>query len=130
ALYAGYRLSQEAGNKRNTLIAVKELSQYYDDKGDSKQALQYLRTAWKLNDSIFNESKIKLTGALNARFEASRKELVIAGQKAQIAEHKHVLAQRNMWIVTIISLAMAGLVLLYIVYSRKVAKAQREEERK
>lgn len=130
ALKNGYKISLASGNIRNSLEAVKELSLHYDNIGDNKKALVFLKEAWKLNDSLLNEAKVKLARVLNARFEATQKEALIAGQRAQIAEHKRNLAQRNMWIIAIASLAIAGFAVVYLLYRGKVAKAQREEEQK
>ena len=120
ALETGLRLSFEANNLRNSYAATKELAEHYRQTGQLEKALEYNEQAQQMKDSILDETRLKLTQSLNARYETKQKELTIAGQNTE-------LARRNLWIVIIASLALFIIVALFIFQYRRRVQAQKAE---
>jgi two-component system, NarL family, sensor kinase len=130
ALKKSFDLSSETGNFRNSLSAAKELSSHYEKIKDFKSALKYQQIASQLNDSIFNETKINTARTLNARFENQQKELIISKQATKIAQKEKMIAKRNIWIISLISIFILSSILLYFFQFKKRIKNKNIEDQK
>jgi len=63
------QISEESGNLEKLYLAREMLSQLYELKGDFKRSLEYYKEYTVVRDSMFNESKSKEIGKLEARHE-------------------------------------------------------------
>ncbi len=122
ALEKGYQISRESKNLRNAYAATKELSAHYQQSGNLKKALEYMQLSQQIKDSIFNETRMKTTQSLNARFDAKQNELTIAGQNEE-------LAKRQLWIVVITSLAILLIIGLFLFQYKRRLSFQKEKNK-
>lgn len=132
ALEKGLQISLESENKRNALVAYKELSNHYQKTGNTKLAFDNLNKAYTLKDSIFDELKIQLAQSLNARYETEQKEQQIELLTAQKQKQQLTI------LVIILSAVLLGIIsfLLFVRFKKKqkrkseqALQAQKEAER-
>lgn len=132
ALEKGLQISLESENKRNALVAYKELSNHYQKTGNTKLAFDNLNKAYTLKDSIFDELKIQLAQSLNARYETEQKEQQIELLTAQKQKQQLTI------LFIILSAVLLGIIsfLLFVRFKKKqkrkseqALQAQKEAER-
>ncbi len=123
ALDKGLKLSLEAKNKRNALIAYKELSSHYQTLGNYKLAFENINKALQLKDSIFDESKLQLAQSLNVRYETDQKEQEIKLLKANKERQQLILIVIILLVLIVAILA----VFLFRKYRKQVERKKSQE---
>ncbi len=95
--------------KTQTRDAVKILADIYDAMGDTRTALNYFRLYKDFSDSLLNESMLKKTAKLEARYEYEKKEARFkeeAGQKDAL--HQHIVRNKEL------EISIATLLILFL----------------
>ncbi len=90
-----YQLSNDIAVKMKfpdlLLENYKELSVIAEKKGDPLLSLEYYKKHIALKDSLFAGEKMKQIEQLNAKYQAEKKEQLLAVQKAEITQKNYLL---------------------------------------
>lgn len=84
------------------------------EQGNYQSAYVYKTRSSALKDSLFNTDRTRVIEEMNAKYETSQKEKVIALQQAELGEQKAT-NQRNILISIVLALSLA-LAVLFIIY--------------
>jgi two-component system sensor histidine kinase/response regulator len=123
--YARQSLQWATEIKAKKLIGQSDeiLAAVYEAKNDTRNALKYFRLYKDISDSIFNESMLKKTGELEARFEFEKKETRLKeDQEKNDALHKHIVQNKELQIsiATLVILFLS--VLIFLLFRSRAAK--------
>ncbi len=105
------KISREKGLRDQELKSLKSLSQLYKAQKDYTRSLDFLEQASIVGDSIYSIEKAKSIQELQTKFETVEKEKELAQEKANVANSKLVIKNRNNTII----LVCAGFVICLIV---------------
>lgn len=128
ALEKGLQYSLEAENKRNVLIAYKELANHYQSIGKQNLAFEYLNKAFLLKDSIFEKTKIQQTQLLNVRFESLQKEEQINLLNAQRKNDKLTIQKQRLILFSILLIIAITALVIYLLFNRYKRKQKERKE--
>jgi len=109
--YARLTLQSATEIKTKKLIcgSYKILADVYDAKNDARNALKYFKLYKEVSDSLFNETMIKKTGELEAKFEFEKREMRLKeDQEKKDVLHKHIVQYKELQI------SIATLVILFL----------------
>ncbi len=111
------------------------LHEYFEKKGDYKEALDYFEKYNALKDSILDVKKAEQIARMKVRFETDQKEkqlLLEKAEKEELAKEKALaeiaLFNRNKWIIGISSTGAIAILLLFVLVQRNKRKAQAEKD--
>ncbi len=102
---------------------------YYQDNQPEK-GFAYSMMGQELSDENAKEESLRKTTELEVQYETKKKEATIAGQQLRIAKDQRAIAQRNVGLILISSVALLAFGGFYLLYSRRKIKAEKEEEQK
>jgi len=103
--------------------ADKVLADIYDAKGDSRNALKYFRLYKDVTDSIFNETMLKKTADLAARYEYDRKETRLKeAQEKKNALHRHTVRNKELQISIALLVIFSLAALTFLLFRSRAAK--------
>lgn len=123
--YAHQGLQWATEIKAKKLIGASDriLAGAYDAKNDTRNALKYFKLYKEISDSLFNESMLKKTGELEARYEYEKKETSLKEeQKRKDALNKHIVRNKELQIsiATLVILFLS--VLVFLLFRSRAAK--------
>ena len=102
--------------------ALHNYSQYYEAKNDTKTALNYFKELSVFRDSLFSVETNKKIAELEIEYQTERKEKEILSQRADIAEQKLELNEKNTQLLGLGVLAVILSLLGYLFYSQQRLK--------
>jgi signal transduction histidine kinase len=123
--YALQSLEAAAAIKGQPLIrdADKVLADIYDAKGDTRNALKYFKLFKDISDSVLNEAMVKKTAKLEARYEYTKKEILLKQeQEIKDALHRHTVRIKELQIFIAILLIVSLSVLAFVLFRSRAAK--------
>ncbi len=91
------------------------ISEYYKEKGDYKQALNYIEKYNTLKDSIFNETSMKKILGYQARIDLEK----IEKENEILRLENEFYSKANIYIYAIIALSIVLILVLFILYKNK-----------
>jgi len=99
------------------------LANTYEAKNDPRNALKYFKLYKEFSDSLFNESMLKKTAELGAKYEYEKKETVLKEeQEKKDALNKHIVRNKELQIsiATLVILFLSALV--FLLFRSRAAK--------
>lgn len=132
--YAGQSLeaARESGQKQAMANSLITIAEYYNKTGRQSDAYQALLQATVLNDSVLTAANIRQANTLSAIYENGKKERAIAqleaDKKVQQASVKQEALLNIIFIITILSLLLLGVVLWLNVMNKRKLERQRISE--
>ena len=108
--------------------ALDMLSQLKAKQGDFKSAYQYYQQSVSIKDSLFEEEKTKMVFELETKYETSKKDKEILGQRASLVEQEIRLLKKNNYIIGLLALSTIAVLIGYTVYKQQ--KGRNEQLRK
>ncbi|OQP64234.1 hypothetical protein A3860_19850 [Niastella vici] len=123
--YANQSLQSATEIKAKRLIGQSDkiLADVYDAKNDARNALKYFKLYKDISDSLFNETMLKKTGELEARFEYEKRETQLKkDQEKKNALHKHIVRNKELQIsiATLVILFLS--ILIFLLFRSRAAK--------
>lgn len=98
------------GNRERKMKNYKVLTDIYHAKGEPYKALEYHKKYELLKDTIFNLEKEVLAADMESKYQAAKKDNVIANQKVTITQQKQL---QLLYIILAISLLAVAFLLFY-----------------
>lgn len=122
-LEKAYQLSKKYKDLNYNKLIVKNLSNLYEQLGDTKKALEYRKLYEKVNEKMVNVAEQVKYAELNQVYETSKKDKQIAVQTQKITELKTTNTAAYIVVVVLIIITLVVLILL----RRRGLKQQRLE---
>ena len=99
------------------------LADIYAAKGDTRNALKYFRLYKDVSDSIFNETMLKKTADLEARYEYEKKETRLKeAQEKKDALHQHIVRNKELQISLALLIILSLSTLAFLLFRSRAAK--------
>lgn len=115
-------------SQANRSIQLQARSRVYEFLGNHKKALEDYKEYKAVFDSLVNVESIRDLNTIREKFEAEKKQRIIAEQKQALKESELKLARRNLQItVILVSLVVLALILI-VLYERKKRRLQAEKD--
>lgn len=128
-LLEAYQIGRETANPAIEKDAAQSLAETYEIKGNNWKALDYYKYYQQLNDSLFDQQKLREFSFLeaNAQFEEDKRELVFAQEKERIRlEEERKLA--NLKFAAAASIALILLVAGLLIYRAGRSKSRTNQK--
>ncbi|MEY8847436.1 tetratricopeptide repeat protein [Psychroserpens sp. XS_ASV72] len=103
-------------------VTLDNYAKYYEAKNDSKTALRYFKELTAFRDSILNIETNEKIAELEIEYQTEKKEKEILSQRADIAEQKLELNEKNTLVLGLIVLAVVLGLLGYLFYNQQRIK--------
>lgn len=130
ARYATLALEQsrKESGLRNELLCREALAEIYEQKGVNKLALENLKSAVVLKDSLFGFEKARegIQAELQYQYQKQKKEMEL--QQEKLLSDKENKAKFYMLFAVILLFGIALLTVLYLMQKTKAAKSKLEQE--
>ena len=94
----GLKMTRELGNRDKLRDGLLGISEMYESMGDTKNALDYHKQYFMLNDSLVNEQHLNAVSELEIKYETEKKEKEILALSEQKLMDKAALARQDTWI--------------------------------
>jgi len=108
--------------------ADKILADAYEAKGDVRNALKYSRLYNYYTDSLLNETMLKKTAKLEARYEYEKKEVRLKEeQEKKDAVHQHIVRIKELQIYIAILLIFFFIVLTFLLFRSRAIKQKNNQ---
>lgn len=123
--YARQSLQMATEIKAKKLIGESDkiLADVYEARNDTRNALKYFKLYKEISDSLFNESMLKKTGELEARYEYEKKETRLKDeQEKKDALNKHIVRNKELQISIAILVILFLSVLIFLLFRSRAAK--------
>ncbi len=104
------------------------LTDIYTHMGNYREALKWSIAYADLNDSIFNEAVMRISGEMEVKYRLNEKNQELLNKQQQLDLNKLRLKQKNIWIGAI-ALSSCSLILFVIFSYRTKQKLQQEKIR-
>lgn len=130
---SAYVYAQKSKTAVDIESALLTYTDYYESKGDPNKALQFYKDYNKLHDSILNLETNSKIAELEIQYQTEKKERQILIQRAELAESKLTIQQRNYQVYGLIALAVALGLMGFLFYNQQKLKnrqLQKENELK
>ena len=122
ALNEAHRYAAELDNKNLLQQVLLDLSDFYHEQNDYKQAYEYMDSSYKIKDSLFSIDKQNELLKLQTQFETEKKEKENQLLKAQnVATEAQLQENKILLSAAVIGIAMLA-VLLYLLYRNRQVK--------
>ena len=103
--------------------ADKVLADTYDAKGDTRNALKYFKSYKDLSDSLLNETMLKKTAQLEAKYAYDKKETLLKQeQEKKDALHQHIVRIKELQISIAVLLILFLSVLTFVLFRSRAVK--------
>lgn len=124
-------VSREAGYDWLTLNIYNSLAENSKAKNDYKNAFRFLKEHMVYKDSIYNMESTANRNSLEVQFETNEKEKKILEQRADLAEQKLKLAQKNKYMYGLGFLILLVAAVSFMIYrTQKLRNEQLKRENK
>jgi len=94
----GLKMTRELGNRDKLRDGLLGISEMYESMGDTKNAFNYYKQYFLLNDSLVNEQHLNAVSELEIKYETEKKEKEILSLSEQKLLDEASLARQNIWI--------------------------------
>lgn len=112
------KVANEIDFKEPVIEAYNGLSQYYEAKGDTKEALSFYKKYKSANDSVFNSDITKQLSTLEIKYSTAQKEQLIEKQQFDLTKKQY-------WIYGSAGAALLILLLSISYYRRNKLKSEK-----
>lgn len=115
---------EEAKNPADLAKLNKNLSVLYQEKGQFKQAYEYLLLQKELEEQLSENSLQEKISNFEVKYETEKKEKEIAVQKEQLLEQELSIKNRNLYAIIITAILLILGIIFYAIYKRNQLKQQ------
>jgi len=118
----GLQKAQAVKSKPHILNAVNELADTYEALGNTRYALKYFKLLKQASDSVANETMLKKTEQLEARYEFEKKEALLkAAQEKKDTLNKSIVQKKELQIfIALLLILLLSLLVLLLIRSRAI----------
>ena len=131
AAIENFTISLELAKRLNYLYLIQynadQLSTCYEALNRNQEALSMFRLSTAIKDSLNSESTMKTISAMEARYESEKKEKELAEERERVAEANFQIKKQSTWLFATIVIAIALLVIAFLIYRQQRFKAERLE---
>lgn len=106
-------------NKDNLENLYNNLSVYYDIIGDLRTAFKYSDSLIVLKDTLYGNRLDKSIAEMQTKYESEKKDLIIENSKVAIQLKEKEAKQKNIIIVSILTLVFLVIILAYLFYRKQ-----------
>jgi len=130
---SAYYYAQKSKTPVDIEAALLSYTDYYEKKGNPDKALQFLKDYTTLHDSVLNIETNSKIAELEIQYDTEKKEKEILVQRAELAEQKLIIQQKNTQVYGLIGIALILGLIGYLFYNQQKLKnkqLQKENELK
>ncbi len=117
-------LSKQSDDESTLTIALKQLSDLYEAKGNYKLAMRYLQESSTINDSLYSQESKNKIAELEANYQFDKKEITYKSQQATARQHI-----KQLWTYAILALAIVVALCIYLIYRNRLKQLQLKHEK-
>jgi len=122
------RLSQEIGLKDITKEIYLMLSQFYEKKGDYKNAYTYFQSHAAAKDTLLNKENSRIVTEMDTKYQTEKKQKQIEFQQLELSRQKADLNKQRVIIFSTLGGVVLLVLLAFLLYNRNQLKKKANQK--